>query len=159
MDAKVINPVLESFLGIMPQIGFKSVEKKALSLVEREVENAGVMSNIGVTGSLRGSIVIGMDTAAALKVASTMMGGMQVSELDDMAQSAISELSNMVCANACTNLGAAGVQGLNISPPSLIVGERSRICLSAPKLIDVHFVVDNIPMHVYVGLVANTRSN
>lgn len=152
MDVNMINPVLESFIEILPQVGFTRVKKTSLFLVGQEVPNIGLMNVIGVTGALKGSIIIGMEADSAMRVVSIMMGGIQVKQLDKIAQSAISELSNMVCANACSKFCVAGIDGLNISPPTLIMGKDARIKLAVPKLLAVKYLVDEIAIDIYVGL-------
>lgn len=148
----MINPILEAFASILPQIGFQTVEKKGIALEGSALNYQGILINIGVFGPLKGAILIGMDLDSAKRFASKMMMGMEVTELDNLAQSAISEMGNMVCANACTHFGNAGITGLDISPPTLLIGENGQVRLSVPKVIVVTFVVDGIDINVYAGL-------
>lgn len=152
MDVTVINPLLAAFVDILPQIGFQAVNKKALSLADKVVVNKGVMINIGVTGPLKGVIMIGMDLDSARRFASKMMMGMDVPELDPLAQSAISEMGNMVCANACSQFCTAGITGLDISPPTMLIGAGASVRLPVPQAIIIDFLVDDIEVGVYVGL-------
>lgn len=152
MDVTMINPVLEAFANILPQIGFQSVEKQSVSLADSSLQYEGILINIGVVGPLQGTILIGMDIDSARQFASKMMMGMDVPELDSMAQSAISEMANMVCANACTNFVAAGVNGLDISPPTLLIGSNGQVKLAVAKVLAVGLSVDGIAVKVYIGL-------
>ena len=152
MDVNIINPVLEAFVGILPQIGFQKVEKRGLALEDCTLHYRGVLVNIGVLGPLQGAILIGMDMDSAKQFASKMMMGMEVAELDNLAQSAISEMANMVCANACTNFVKIGVNDLDISPPTLLIGSDGQVRLAVQNIIVVDFLVDGISMKVYVGL-------
>lgn len=152
MDVKNINPIFEAFTNVIPQIGFTEVQKIELSAAKSVLPYTGVMVNIGVVGTLKGTIVFEMDTESAKKFASKMMMGMEVAEFDDLAQSAICEMSNMVCANACTQFAKAGIEGLNISPPTLIVGKDGYLKLPAPAVIIVKYLVDGIPINLCVGL-------
>jgi chemotaxis protein CheX len=154
MDVTVIDPVLEAFATILPQIGFQKVEKKGLALEDSTLHYQGVLANIGVLGRLQGAILIGMDIDSAKQFASKMMMGMEVAELDSMAQSAISEMANMVCANACTNFIKAGINDLDISPPTLLIGSDGQVRLAVPNIIVVDFAVDDIKIKVYVGLMS-----
>ncbi|HWQ60820.1 MAG TPA: chemotaxis protein CheX [Negativicutes bacterium] len=152
MDVNVINPLLAAFVNVLPQIGFQTVKKEALSLANTVVENDGVMINIGVTGPLKGVIIIGMDVESSKRFASKMMMGMDVPELDGLAQSAISEMGNMVCANACSHFSTAGITGLDISPPIMMLGKGGLVRLPVPQVIVIGLVVDDINVTVYVGL-------
>lgn len=152
MDINIINPLILSFTEILPQIGFQSVERRSISLVGSTLDYDGVLVNISLVGMLKGAILIGMSLDSAKKFASIMMMGMPVVDFDSLAQSAISEMGNMVCANACTQFSLAGVTGLDISPPLLLIGHNGQATLPVPQTIAIRFLVDGIDINVYVGL-------
>ncbi|MCE5287417.1 MAG: chemotaxis protein CheX [Pelosinus sp.] len=154
MDVNMMNPILTAFADILPQIGFQKIEKKGVSLMGTTLTNSGVLLNIALLGQLKGIIMIGMDLESAKRFASKMMMGMEVTELDGLAQSAISEMGNMVCANACTQFSKIGLGGLDISPPTLMIGDGVQATLPVPQIIDVKFCVDGIDIQVYIGLVS-----
>lgn len=154
MDVNLINPILVAFADILPQIGFQKIEKKNISLLGSTFNYDGVLINLAVVGSIKGVILIGMDLDAAKRFASKMMMGMEVPVFDDLAQSAVSEMGNMVCANACTQFSKMGLEGLDISPPTIMISEGGRATLPVPQTIAIHFLVDEIDIKVYVGLVS-----
>lgn len=151
MDVNIINPVLEAFTNILPQIGFQTVTRQGVSLADSTLYYQGVLINVGVLGPVQGAILIGMDINSARQFASQMMMGMEVTEFDSLAQSAISEMGNMVCANVCTNFVKSGINGMDISPPTLLIGD-GQVRLAVPNIIVVDFSVDTIKIKVYVGL-------
>jgi len=153
MDVKMINPILAAFTDIIPQIGFEKIEKKNISLVGSTFSYDGVLINLAVVGSIKGVILIGMDIDSAKRFASKMMMGMEVTDFDALAQSAVSEMGNMVCANACTQFSKIGIDGLDISPPTIMIGQGGQATLPVPQTIIIHFLVDSIDVKVYVGLV------
>ena len=69
-------------------------------------------------------------------IASTMMMGMPVADFDEMAQSAISAMSNMLTATAATNLASLGRE-VDISTPSLTVGAGAGIRISGGQFLTV----------------------
>jgi len=152
MDVKMINPILAAFTDIIPQIGFEKIEKKNISLVGSTFSYDGVLINLAVVGSIKGVILIGMDIDSAKRFASKMMMGMEVTDFDALAQSAVSEMGNMVCANACTQFSKVGITGLDLSPPTIMIGQGGQATLPVPQTIVIHFVVDGIDINVYVGL-------
>ena len=89
----------------------------------------GVSVIVGFTKQLRGNAVYNMDEETAKYIASTMMMGMPVAEFDAMAQSAISEMSNMLTATAATNLAGMELE-VDISTPSLSIGEGFQLKIS-----------------------------
>lgn len=152
MDVKNINPVLKSFVTILKQLGFHNVERKSLSVEGSVLINTGCMVNVGVVGTLKGSIVIGMDVESAKKIASVMMMGMEIADFDAMAQSAVCEMTNMICANSCINFESTGTTGIDISPPTLLLGQGGRVRLATPNVIVIRHIIDSLEVTLYVGL-------
>ncbi len=151
MDAKMINPFIDAIMTIMPQLGFENIVKGKLSVGDQFVESKGITILVGLTDQLRGNIAYNMTEGTAMQIASKMMMGMPVASLDDLAQSAISELTNMVTGNAATSFEKEGLR-VDISPPSLVVGEKFRVKVSSTKFIIVEMVVDSLVIELNIGL-------
>lgn len=151
MDAKLINPFLISVSSVLPQLGFQNIEKKSIELRNKKISVDGVIIIIGVVGELKGNIAYSMDMEGAKKIASTMMMGMPVESLDDMAKSAISELSNMLTANASINLANEDIS-VDISVPTLMYGDSIEVNMNEDQIICIHFDVDGILFSVDIGL-------
>lgn len=118
MNVECINPFLEAAIAIVRdacQLEL-TVGKPYAKKVEFEQDSVVIM--IGVTGEMRGQVILTIDVNKACSIASMMMMGMPVNELDDMALSAISELGNMIMGNAATLLSTRGI-GIDITPPSV----------------------------------------
>ncbi|MCY6371670.1 chemotaxis protein CheX [Clostridium ganghwense] len=150
MDVKLVNPFIESFLTVMPQLGFSDIKKHGVSIKDKKLKSIGVMIILGIVGNIKGNVVYGMNIESAKKIASKMMMGMPVNELDDMAQSAISELSNMVTANASMNFSNIGIN-TNISTPTLMYGKDFEVKMNADKVLCVGILVDNIPIEINIA--------
>ncbi|WP_353093836.1 chemotaxis protein CheX [Tissierella praeacuta] len=151
MDVKYINPFLVSFQNVMPQIGFEEVKKGKVSIKEGHLVTNGVLIIVGIVGDLKGNIIYSIDAEHAKQIASKMMMGMEVSEFNEMAQSAISELSNMLTANASTELSTMNIN-INISTPTLMYGDNIMTKFNAPKLLCIELLVDNIPIEVNISI-------
>ncbi|MCY6371643.1 chemotaxis protein CheX [Clostridium ganghwense] len=150
MDAKLVNPFIEAFFSVMPQVGFSEIKKKAVSVKDKNIKSIGVMINLGIVGDIRGNVIYGMDIESAKQVASKMMMGMPVDELNDMAQSAISELTNMLTANASTNFSNVGTN-INISTPALMYGEEFQVKMNTDKVLCIEILADNIPIEINIA--------
>ena len=129
MDAKLVNPFIESFVAVLPQMGFQEPKRTKMYVKQNIATSLGVTVIVGFTKEIRGNVVYNMSDETARYIASTMMMGMPVEKFDDMAQSAISEMSNMLTANAATNLAAMGME-VDISTPSLSIGADFQIKIS-----------------------------
>ena len=140
MDAKMINPFVDAVATVLPQLGFQSVERGQIRLGEEFVEGRGVTVLIGLTQDVQGNLAYNFTEEVAKGIASTMMMGMPVDQFDDMAQSAISELSNMLTANAATNLSSLGYN-VDISTPSLSVGDAFKVKVSSEAYLSVEMDV------------------
>ena len=112
MDVKYINPFIDSFYNILPQIGFSNVTREEVT-VKNSVESLGILINLGIVGDIKGNIVYNIQGENGKKIASKMMMGLPVEELNEMAQSALSELSNMLTANASINFSNIGVNAVS----------------------------------------------
>lgn len=123
VDAKLVNPFIDAFISVMPQIGFPTPKRTKVYLQNKNINGSGVVVMIGFTKQIRGNVVYNMNEDTAKFIASTMMMGMPVAEFDAMAQSAISEMSNMLAATSATNLTALELS-VDISTPSMTVGEQ-----------------------------------
>ncbi len=136
MDAKLVNPFIDAFMTVMPQIGFPTPKRTKVYLQDKNATSLGVVVMVGFTKQMRGNVVYNMNEDTAKFIASTMMMGMPVAEFDAMAQSAISEMSNMLSANAATNLTQMELE-VDISTPSLTIGEGFSIKISESQYLTV----------------------
>ncbi len=150
MDVKYINPFLEAFTVVMPMLGLTDIKKNGISLKGRNIESNGVMIIVGIIGDIKGNVIYSTSIENAKKIASTMMMGMPVDELNELAQSAISELTNMLTANAATNYSTMNVN-INISTPTLMYGEFSANS-SADKVLCVEMLINGMSFEVNVAL-------
>lgn len=150
MDVKYINPFVDSFLDVMPQLGFSEVSRVNLSL-KQDFIYSGVIILVGIVGALKGTVVFRMDTEEAKTIASTMLMDTEPRDLDELAKSALSELANMITANAATNFSNEGVL-IDISTPRLIYGENVLVKMSTKQVLCVSFLCDQVPMELNIGI-------
>ena len=92
-----------------------------------------------------------MSEETAKFVASTMMMGMPVESMDDMAQSAISELANMLTANSATNLSQMGIE-VDISTPILTIGDGFTLKISNDKYICIEMLINWQTVEINVSI-------
>lgn len=154
MDVNHVNPVLESFNNILPQLGLNNIEKKGISVKGKYIKSLGVVIIIGLIGDIKGNIIYGMSIDTAKKIASIMMMGMPVENFDELPQSAISELVNMLTANVAMNFSNDNIS-VDISTPTLIEGEFTASC-NSDKVLCVEMGVDGMVIEVNISLEKNT---
>lgn len=150
MDIRYVNPFIESFASVMPQLGFCSVTKGNLSAKSRELVSSGVIIIVGIVGSIKGNVVYVIDMENAKKIASQMMMGMPVSELGEMEKSALSELTNMLTATAATFFSQLDIP-IDISTPTLLHGNNVTVEMSSTKVLCVQLMADSIPVDINIS--------
>ncbi|WP_160687539.1 chemotaxis protein CheX [Clostridium sp. C2-6-12] len=154
MDVNYINPILASFANVLPQLGISKVEKKGISLKGKFIESPGVVIIVGIVGDIKGNVIYGMSVDDAKKIASAMMMGMPVNDFDELAQSAISELTNMLTANVATNFSNDNII-INISTPTLIHGKFTANA-TTDKVVCVSMDVGGMTVEVNISMEKNT---
>ena len=98
-----------------------------------------------------GSVVYNMKEDTAKFIASTMMMGMPVSALDELAASAIKELSNMLTANATTNLTQLGYLA-DISTPDMVIAEGEIMTIGTSQCLGVEMDVGGHPVNILIAI-------
>ncbi|MVO98012.1 chemotaxis protein CheX [Paenibacillus lutrae] len=142
MKAEYINPFLESALIVIEQVANVRPTTGKLSVKEVIFIERYVWIHIGMTGQMQGDIRFGLEESTALRMVSAMMGGFVLTEMDEMGQSAISELGNMISGNASTILYNQGIR-VDITPPKVIRDTDPQLT-DAAKALTVPLLMDGI---------------
>lgn len=151
MDASLVNPFLNAVVSVMGQFGLPTPERTGLNVYPSEVKATGVAMLVGIVGDKKGNVVYSLSVDDSLKIVSKMMGGMEIAELDDMSKSALSELSNILTANATTNFSTLGIN-LDISVPTMLTGEDFVINIGHKQVLGVDFMIGDISLRVYIEI-------
>lgn len=125
MKAQFVNPFVSAAYQVIQAELQSSVERGPLSLEESQFTNRDITVMIGVTGPVQGVVMYSMSRETAKKMVEVMIG-QPVAEFDAMAESAISELGNVITGVAAAELEKAGYS-CRISPPTLVMGEHTVI--------------------------------
>jgi chemotaxis protein CheX len=140
LKAIYINPFLKSASYVFEQfqlpcqVGNPAIKSSPFSGLE-------VLTVVGITGDIRGQMYFGGSMSSILQVVSTMMGGVPVSTLGSLEQSAISELANMICGNAMSFFSQEGIS-LDITPPTLIMGKQIEISAVKMRVLSVPIILN-----------------
>jgi len=123
LKVEYINPFIEASLEVISQTtNMKPTIGKVL-VKNNSYNGDGVVIFIGLTGKINGNVVLSLSKNLALNIASAMMGGMPVIELDEISKSAIAELANMILGNTASIFYKNGI-GIDITPPTVLTGEN-----------------------------------
>ena len=135
-----MNPIIEAFMDIMPQMGFPMPKRQRIYLQDRNVISSGVTMTVGFTRQMHGKVVYNMTADTARYIASTMMLGVPVTKFNDLAQSALREMSNMLTARAAMNFTKLGLD-VDITTPELVIDEDYTIKISDSQYLTVEMEI------------------
>ncbi|NJD01565.1 MAG: chemotaxis protein CheX [Ruminiclostridium sp.] len=142
MNIDYINPFIEASQTVLRQIASINAKLGKVYLKDSPYKSDSILILVGLTGSIRGQAIFSMSRNLAMSIASSMMFGMPVVELDEISISAISELTNMILGNAATLLYNRGTS-IEITPPSLLMGDNMTISQSKMKTVCVPLLLEN----------------
>lgn len=119
----------DSALKVMETMAGTDYSSDRKNIPDSETFQGDIFIQIGLVGDLKGSVTFGFSKELALNLIRSMTM-MELTELDELVQSALCELTNISCGNAATDLTEQGVI-CDIKPPvvsdtrSVVSGESS----------------------------------
>ncbi|MBP3709001.1 MAG: chemotaxis protein CheX [Treponema sp.] len=126
MRVEYINPFVETSYSILKEVlGGAEVKRGDLYLKSTAMPMMGVAALVGLAGDVEGRVLYDMTIETALNIASKM-NGEQLPAFDDLAKATISELANLITAQAVTKLQELGFK-FDLTPPALFVGQKMEI--------------------------------
>lgn len=116
MDATMVNAFLKSSMDTFQMAAGIPLTMGKPYVRKLQFEMDRVLILVGITGQMKGTCVLAIPEPKAKEIASAMMMGMTVENIDDIAVSALSEMGNMILGNASTILSGSGIF-IDITPP------------------------------------------
>ncbi len=126
MNVENINPFIQAAQSVLKTLCNADIQLGKVYVKEPPYKAGQLIIVFGVVGKIRGQVCFELSQETAKGIASAMMGGMPVAELDDISKSAVSEMGNMIMGNTGILFAQKDVQ-IDITPPSLISAENIEI--------------------------------
>ncbi|MCM1289038.1 MAG: chemotaxis protein CheX [Clostridium sp.] len=126
IDVKLINPFLQSSISIMESVTSVKLAVGKPEKTDFVFNEPTYAIQVGIVGEMKGQAILAMKDENAKDIASKMMYGMPVAELDEMSSSALNELSNMILGNTATIFSTLGVL-IDITPPLAVHGSNLKL--------------------------------
>ncbi len=142
MRVELVNAFIVAAGEVLASEASVKVSRGPLSLERDAYVTDGVTVLVSVIGEVWGMALYGMGQETAKGLLSRMMG-QEVTSFDELAQSGVGELGNVITGKATTKLAELGYSA-DISVPTLILGKGSRI-----STLDIGRLV--IPLETEVG--------
>jgi chemotaxis protein CheX len=123
LNAEHVNPFLIAATKILKDMCMVDARIGKPYIKDTEFKDDTVVIFIGVTGEMRGQVMIAFNNIIARDIASKMTM-MNITQLDELSISALSELGNMILGNAATIFSTKGIL-MDITPPTLGMGNMT----------------------------------
>ncbi len=125
MRVEYINPFVESAFNILREVLNCDIQRGELYLKSTSQPVLGVAAIVGLAGDVEGRVLFDMTKATAIAIASAM-NGEELKGLDELAKATITELANMITAQAVTKLHELGFR-FDLTPPAIFTGDNMEI--------------------------------
>lgn len=125
MRVEYINPFVEAAFNILKEVLGVDLTRGELYLKSSSKPVLGVTAIVGLAGDVEGRVLFDMSKQTALAIASSM-NGEEFTELDELGKATITELANMITAQAVTKLHDLGFS-FDLTPPALFTGEKMEV--------------------------------
>ncbi len=156
MNVKFLNPFISAAHDILRVEMHESVQRGELRLENGPYLTDGATVIISLIGAVDGTVFYSMSQDSAIQFASVLMGE-KFDALNELVQSGIAELGNVITGQASMRLAEAGYES-NISTPSIIIGKGASIStLEYPRLV-VPLTTPIGVLTIHLSLRENARS-
>lgn len=151
MKMQLIQPFISAADSVLAQSLDGPTSVVDLTMEEEGYRRKGVAALVAIRGEIEGRVILDMEPATAMRVASTLAGG-EVEESEQAVRETVCELANMVIGNAVTNLNDAGYQ-FKVYPPEVHTSEDAIRGSAETEAMAIYFetpagrVYLNIAMH------------
>ena len=150
ISAEHINPFIMASVKILKDVCQIDATMGKPYVKTTEFTEKSLIIMIGVTGEMKGQVMINFENPVACDIASKMTF-MQITQIDELASSAICELGNMILGHAATIFSTQGI-AIDITPPTTCKGNMkfttaysANICVpliyEGDKKIEIHISV------------------
>lgn len=119
MDASYINPFVQGAQRVFASVCQETPALGKIFVKTKPYRADEVTVSVSICGEIEGEVVFNMKHAAGCFIVERMMMGLPVTSLhDEMAQSAVSELANIISGNVATIFAVKDI-AVDIRPPQL----------------------------------------
>ena len=125
MRVEYINPFVEAAFSVLKEVLRIEIQRGELYLKSVSQPVLGVTAIVGLAGDVEGRVLFDMGETTAIKIASSMNGEV-MTKFDELAKATITELANMITAQAVTKLHELGFE-FDLTPPAIFTGDNMEV--------------------------------
>ena len=150
MNVNFINPFIEAAAEVIEVETGIHLQRGELRLEKTAYQTDDITVILALVGMVNGNVLYSLSSETAVALAGLMLGE-KLESFDNLAQSGIAELGNVITGKAGVKLSASGYES-TISPPTLVVGKGITIStLDRPRLV-VPFQSDYGSITIHLAL-------
>lgn len=150
MNVQFLNPFVEAaFTVLEAEVGVKA-KRGDLSLQRSASTADDITVLISLVGHVKGVVLYSLSEVTAINIVTKILE-QPFEEFDELAQSGIGELGNVITGQAGNRLSAAGYES-TISPPSLIQGKGTLISTLDFERLQVPIETELGKIHIHLAL-------
>ncbi len=150
MRVEYINPFVETAFNILQEVLGGEVRRGDLYLKSTSMPVMGVAALVGLAGDVEGRVLFDMTRETAMNIASKM-NGERLSDFDALAKATITELANLITAQAVTKLHDLGFR-FDLTPPALFTGDKMEISDHEVEALIVPMITEQGKVEVNVAI-------
>ncbi len=142
MRVEFVNPFVNAARAVLQHEIGCDIGRSDLRLHRSAYTSHEVTAMVAVTGAIQGMVLYGLRSDTACRLVGRILD-QTFAEFDDLAQSGIAEMANVITGKASVLLSEAGFPA-QISPPALIIGNGTMI-----STLDLNRIV--VPLQTELG--------
>jgi Predicted inhibitor of MCP methylation, homolog of CheC len=150
MRVEYINPFVETAYNILQEVLGGEVRRGDLYLKSTSMPVMGVAALVGLAGDVEGRVLFDMTMETAMNIASKM-NGEKLTEFDALAKATVTELANLITAQAVTKLHDLGFR-FDLTPPALFTGDKMEISDHEVEALIVPMITEQGKVEVNVAI-------
>jgi chemotaxis protein cheX len=150
LRVEYINPFVETAYSVLKEVLNGEVKRGDLYLKSTSMPVMGVVALVGLAGDVEGRVLFDMTMETAMKIASRM-NMEELTAFDELAKATITELANLITAQAVTKLHDLGFK-FDLTPPALFTGEKMEIANQEVEALIVPMITEQGKIEVNVAI-------
>jgi chemotaxis protein CheX len=125
MDVRYLNPFLIAAADVIRVDAQREIVRGNITIHNGALTTEEVTVLINLVGQIQGVVLLELSRQTGIQFVSCMMG-QTFTEFNNLAQSGIAELGNVISGKATVELSKSGI-ATTISPPTMILGKGTQI--------------------------------
>ncbi len=151
MVTELLTSIKSGIEQILSEIGFKQIEQ-----IEANSQRVEVITSIGITGDVKGTLMLKTNTRSAVAIANKMLLSIQPNgignEFGTAQKEAIYEVTNLFAGRSLNILSEKNID-CNLTPPTIITGNKiSPMVCEVTHSADLFFTGDFGYLSIFVGI-------